>query len=44
MVQEDLHIISVHAKSHNTMYGIANLEDTTDVTLSGVIVHDTNPH
>ena len=43
MVQEDSHTISVHAKSHATMYKIVNLEDTTDVTLSGVVIHDTNP-
>ena len=40
MVQKDLHKISVHAKSHNTMYGIVNLEDTTDITLLGVITHN----
>ena len=43
MVQEDLHKISVHTKSHNTMYGIVNLEGITNVTPSGVITHDTNP-
>ena len=25
------------------MYGIVNLEDTTNVTLSGVVIHNTNP-
>ena len=44
MVQEDLHKISVHEKSHNTMYRIRNLEDTTNFTLSDIIMHDTNPH
>ena len=44
MVQEDWHTIYVHAKSHDTMYKIVNLEDTTDVTPSGVITHNTNPH
>ena len=43
-MQENSLRISVHAKSHNTMYGIINLEDTTDVTLLGVITHNTNPH
>ena len=44
MVQEDLHKISMRAKSHNTMYGIVNLEDITDVTLLDVVIHNTNPH
>ena len=30
-------------KSYNTMYGIVNLEDTTNVTLSGVVTHNTTP-
>ena len=42
-MQEDLHKISVHAKSHNIMYEIVNLEDTTNVTLSGVITHNAKP-
>ena len=33
-----------HTRSHNIMYGIVNLEDTTDVTLSGVVDQNTNPH
>ena len=43
VVQEDLHRISVHAKSHNTLYKFVNLEDTTNVTFSGVVTHNTNP-
>ena len=44
MVQEDLYLFSMHAKSHNTMYVIVNLEDITDVTPLGVIPHNINPH
>ena len=44
VVQEDLHTIYVHAKSHNTMYKIVNLEDITALTPLGVIKHHTNPH
>ena len=43
MVQENSHTISLHVKSHDTMYEIVNLEDTTDVTFSGVVTHDINP-
>ena len=43
VVQEDSHNISVHAENHDTMYGVVNLEDTTEVTLVGVVIHDTNP-
>ena len=42
MVQENLHTISMHAKSHNTMSEIENLEETTNVTLLGVVIHNTN--
>ena len=42
-VQEDSHKISVHVRNHNTMYETVNLEDTTDVTLSSVVGHNTNP-
>ena len=44
VVQEDLLKTFLHAKSHNTMYGIVNLKDTTEVTFSGVVSHNTNPH
>ena len=43
MVQEDLHIFSVHVNNHITTYKIVNLEDTIDVTLSSVTDHDTSP-
>ena len=42
-MREDSLIISVDVRIHNTTYGIVNLEDKTDVILSGVIIHDTNP-
>ena len=44
MVQENLHTIFMHAKSHDTMYRIVNLKGITDFTPSGVIAHDTNSH
>ena len=44
VAQKDLHKISVHAKSHNIMYGIINLEDITDITLLDVVTHIKNPH
>ena len=43
-MQEDLHTFSVHAKSHDIMYIIVNLEGITNVGSSGVISHNTNPH
>ena len=43
VVREDSLKISVHARIHDTTYGIVNPEDTTDVILSGVIIQDTNP-
>ena len=43
VVQEDLHIISVHVNNHITTYKTVNLEDTIDVTLSNVTDHDTSP-
>ena len=43
-MQEDLHTFSVQARSHNTMYVIANLEGITEVTPSGTITHNINPH
>ena len=43
VVQEDLHIISVHVNNHITTYKTVNLEDTIDVTLSSVTDHDTSP-
>ena len=44
MVQKNLHIFSVHAKSHDIMCIIVNLEGITDVTPWGIIIHDTNHH
>ena len=44
MMQENLHTFSVHTKSHNVMYVIVILEGTTDVTSSGAITHNKNPH
>ena len=43
MAQENLLKIFWHTRSHNTTYGIVNLEDTTDVTLSGVVNQNKNP-
>ena len=43
MVQEDLYTFSVHAKNYDKMYVIVNLEGITDVTLLGVVAHNTNP-
>ena len=43
VVQKDLPKISVHAKNHDTIYGIVNLEDTTNITLLGVVTHNANP-
>ena len=43
-VQEDSHTFSVHVRSHNIMYIIVNLEGITNITPSGAITHDTNPH
>ena len=43
MVREDFLKISVHARIHDTTYRIVNPEDITDIILSGVIIHDTNP-
>ena len=43
VVQEDLHVISVHINNHITTYETVNLEDTIDVTLPSVANHDTNP-
>ena len=42
-VQEYLHQISVHVKSHNTIYVIVNLEGINDITSSGVIAQNTKP-
>ena len=42
MVQEDLHTISVHAKSYDTLYRNVNLEGITNVTPLGVITHNKN--
>ena len=39
----DLLEISVYTRSHDTTYRIVNQEDTIEVTLSGVITHNTNP-
>ena len=44
VAQEDLHKISVHAKSHNIMYQIVNLEDITNATPLDVATQDTDPH
>ena len=44
MVQEDWHTFSVHAKRHNTMYIIVNLEVITNITYLGFITHNANPH
>ena len=43
VVQEDLHITSVHVNNHITTYKTVNLEDTIDVTLSNVTDHNTSP-
>ena len=43
MVRGDSLKISLHARNHDKTFGIINQEDTTDVTLSGVVTHDTNP-
>ena len=44
MTQEDLLKISMHTKCHNTMYGIADLEDITDTTPLHVVSQDIDPH
>ena len=44
MAQENLHKISMHAESHDTMYTIVNPEDITDITTLDVITQDTDLH
>ena len=34
----------MHGRSHNTTYGIVNQEDTIEVIISSVVIHNTNPH
>ena len=43
VVRGDLLKISIHAKSHNTMYIIVNQKNIINVTLSGVVTQNTNP-
>ena len=43
-MQEDLHEISMHVKSHNTMKRIVNPEDITNTTPLDVVTQDTDPH
>ena len=44
VTQEDSHKIFVHAESQDTMYGIVNLEDTTNVKPLDVVTQDKNLH
>ena len=42
-MQEDSHKIYMHVRKYDIMYETVNLEVTTDVTLSSVMGHNTNP-